>query len=375
MIHNINKSKINFEEYLKLKTKTMIKSYTERFKLVDKFLYWFSWFGNAISVFLAFFFLQALFYSSFNDIGSSVIISTGIIIFLSVFELLKRFIFGMFSNDIIKNKFKIFRRGMISFLIGVGVMITGSFYFSLNGAQEFIDNQKVFQEQTETNITTKVDSINKFYFNEYIKPLKNENKVYVEQSTNYATEASKTNYKTKYTNLIDANNVKITNNNELVSKYESKRDLEVEKFTGKQEYKLSQNIDENKSNIFAFILISCLIELVIMIGVYYDKFYTYKVITEYEDTVVNTVSFKKWYKYNDMLILIYGSVKEVGDQIPSSNNLLELVKLNEIDITKGELDKFIKILYYLDILKLDGNRRIINKLDGKSILRTHFDIK
>jgi hypothetical protein len=191
---------------------------------------------------------------------------------------------------------KLFKVALALFLIGVGVMIAGSFYFSLNGAQEFIDNQKVFQDQTETNITTKVDSINTFYFNEYIKPLKNENKVYVEQSTDYATEASKTNYKTKYTNLINANNVKIDNNNKLVSKYESKRDLEVTKFTNKQESKLSQNIDENKSNIFAFILISCLIELVIMIGVYYDKYYTYKVITEYEDTVINTVSFKKWYK-------------------------------------------------------------------------------
>lgn len=375
MITNINKSKIKFEDYLKLKTKTMIRSYTERFKLVDKFLYWFSWFGNAVSIFLAFFFLQALFYSSFNDVGSSILISIGIVIFLSLFELLKRFIFGMFSNDIIKNKFKIFRRGMISFMIGVGIMITGSFYFSLNGAQKFIDNQKVFQEQTETNITSKVDSINSFYFKEYIKPLKDENKVYVNQSTNYALEASKTKYKTKYTNLIDANNIKINNNNDLVSKYELKRDLEITKFTNKQEYKLSQNIDENKSNIFAFILISCLIELVIMLGVYYDKFYTYKVITEYEDTVVNTVSFKKWYKYNDILILIYNSVKEVGDQIPSTNNLIELVKLNDIDITRGELDKFIKILYHLDILKLDGNRRIINKLDGKYLLRKHFDIK
>ena len=59
MFDNVNKSKLAFEDYIKLKTESLTKSYTEKFKWVDKFLYWFAWFGNAASVFLAYFFMRA----------------------------------------------------------------------------------------------------------------------------------------------------------------------------------------------------------------------------------------------------------------------------------------------------------------------------
>ena len=88
MFDNVNKSKIAFEDYIKLKTESLTKSYTEKFKWVDKFLYWFSWFGNGVSIFLAFFFVQAIFLSSFNDVKDSILITLGIIFFLSMFELL-----------------------------------------------------------------------------------------------------------------------------------------------------------------------------------------------------------------------------------------------------------------------------------------------
>lgn len=377
MFEDVNKSKLSFEKYVELKKTTIVKSYTERFKWIDKFLYWFSWFGNGVSIFLAFFFIQALFLSSFNDVKNSIFITLGIIFFLTMFELLKRYVIGMFSLEAIKTKFNVFKSNMITFIVAVVILLTGSAYLSLNGAKRFVDNRQVFTQETESNIENTVDSLNTFYFNEYIKPLMDDNKILTQQNTDYAEQAAQTNYKTRYTNLIDANNTKIENNRNLIAQYEQRRDTEITEFRQKETEKLDNTLSTNKSNIISFILISALIELIIMIGVYYDKFYDYKVMLEYEETIVNTPEFKKWYKFNYILELIYTKTKEIGDFIPTTNSLMELSEINGAKLDKSTLDKFIKILYYLEIIKLEGNRRVLNILEEEGLqkLRNYFNIR
>jgi len=377
MFDNINKSKIQFETYLKLKNETLSKSYTERFKWVDKFLYWFSWFGNGVSIFLAFFFMQALFLSSFMEVKDSIFVSFGIIFFLTMFELLKRYVFGMFSVETIKNKFNIFKSNMISFILGVVFLIGGSFYLSLNGAKRFVDNKQVFKTQTEVNINSKTDSLNNFYFVNYIKPLMDDNKILTDQNTDYSKQASQTTLKTKFLSQIDANNKKIESNKNQIVQYEERRDKEVKLISDTQSTKLSETLSTNKSNIIAFIIISSLIELIIILGIYYDKYYDYKIIEEYEKTIIDSPGFKKWYKFNFLLKLIYSKTNEIGSQIPSTNTIIELSDVGGSKIDKSTLDKFIKIIYYLEIVKLEGNRRILNmsEEEGLKKLRNYFEIK
>ena len=75
-------------------------------------------------------------------------------------------------------------------------------------------------------------------------------------------------------------------------------------------------------------------------------------------------------------LLIYNKSKNVGDQVPSVNNIIELSESGGVKITKPELDKIFKILYYLEIVKLEGNRRFINisEEEGKKTLRNYFNI-
>ena len=376
MFDNINKSKIAFEKYLELKRETLTKSYTERFKWIDKFLYWFSWFGNGVSIFLAFFFIQALFLSSFIGIKDSIFVTLGIIFFLTLFELLKRYVFGLFSVEFIKNKFSMFKLNMVSFIFGVLVLIVGSFYFSLNGAMKFVDNRKVFQEQVEVNIQTRIDSLNSFYFTEYIRPLMDENRMLNEQNVGYAEQAATTSFRTRYTDLINANNQKIEANRSQIIQYENRRDNEISTVRQSQISRLDEALISNRSNIIAFIIISSLIEIIIMLGIYYDRFFSYKIIDEYEKTIVSTPEFKTWYKFNSILNLIYSKVNDVGEQLPSTNALLELCGVSGEKTDKSTMDKFIKIMYYLGIISLQGNRRILNmpKEQGLKKLRDYFEI-
>ncbi len=376
MFDDISKSKIAFEDYIKLKRETLTKSYTERFKWIEKFLYWFSWFGNGVSIFLAFFFIQALFLSSFIGVKDSIFVTIGIVFFLTIFELLKRYVFGMFSTEFIKNKFKMFKLNMVSFILGVLVLITGSFYFSLNGAMKFVDNRTVFQEQAELNIQESVDSLNIFYFNQYIKPLMDENRILSEQNIGYAEQAATTSFRTRYTDLINANNQKIEANRSQIIQYETRRDNEITTVRQSQTSRLDQAIIDNRSNIIAFIIISSLIEIIIMLGIYYAKFFDYKIIDEYEKTIVSTPEFKTWYKFNSLLNLIYSKVNDVGEHIPSTNALLELCEVSGNRTDKSTMDKFIKIMYYLGIVSLQGNRRVLNmnKEMGLKKLKDYFEI-
>lgn len=377
MFEDINKSKLSFNDYIKLKTKTLTKSYTEKFKWVNNFLYLFSWFGNAVSVFLAFFFIQFLFLSSFIGVKDSIFVTIGIVFFLGIFELLKRYVFGLFSSEFIKNKYKIFKVNMISFIVSVMILLMGSFYFSLNGAMRFVDNRQIFTEQTESDLTQKIDSINTFYLEQYIRPLMEENRNLTQQNTGYREEANRTNFVTRYTNLIETNNNIIEKNRNAISDYEKAREKSISEYRESRVGKLNEILITNKSNIIAFIIISSIIEIIIMIGVYYNKFYNYKKIEEYEETILSTSQFKTWYNFNKLLELIYSKVNEVGEKIPSSNGILELSELSGNKIDRKTLDSFIKTLYYLDIVKLEGNRRVLNvkKEQGIEILRKHFDIK
>jgi hypothetical protein len=373
MFDDINKSKIGFDEYVELKKKTLVRSFTEKFKWVDKFLYLFSWFGNAVSIFLAYFFMQKLLFSSIKT-QDNIFFVIGIIIFLTMYELLKRYVFSLFSTEFIKEKYHVFTVNMIPFIFGTLILISGSFYLSLNGAKEYIDNQHTFTQQTETIITNNTDSINNFYFTEYIKPLNEENKILTTQNNDYSAQ---TTYKSRYLSLIAANNKKIEKNNLKISQYEQRRDNDITQLKQKENEGLSKNIDANKSNMINFILLSTIIELIIMIGIYFDKFFKFRIIKEYEDTIVNTSAFKKWHKFNFILEILYSKGKDIDDQIPSVNDILELTTSANLKLTKPDLDKFIKILYYLEIIRLDGKRRYINvrEEEAKKLLKNYFNIK
>ena len=377
MFENINKSKMSFDKYIELKGKTISKSYSERYKWVDKFMYAFSWFGNGVSVFLAYFFLQSLFNASFSiDASFTWMATLGIIFFLSMFELLKRYVFSMFSLEFIKVQYKIFKRTMFSFIISVLLLLGGSMYLSLNGAQEFIDNQSLFEEQTSQVTKVNIDSVVNYYNNELIFPLREQNKKLTEQNDGYYETSTKM-YSNRYTALINANNKKIESNTASIQKYELERDNKVNEIKQNNSNLLANNLENNKSNIITFILISLMIELIIIFGIYYDKYYDYRTVKEYEETVINTPEFKTWHKYNFLLELICNATKDIGNTLPSTANIIDMARISKSPVTTSEFNKFIKILYLLEIVTMEGNKRYLNIPydNAKLLLKDYYGIK
>jgi hypothetical protein len=358
------KGYVSHEEYLKLKENTVKQSYRDRHKLTDKGLWLFSWFGNIVSVFLSYFFVKSLFNSAFSDISDFLIISIAIILFLSMYELLKRHVFGLFSTELIRNKFGLFKSNMFTFNLSVLILVAGSFYLSMNGAQRFMNNEQVIITKTETNLTTQIDSLNNFYFNTFIKPLQSENTSLTNQNDGFL-EAAKTAYASRYTKLIEQNNNKIKDNNIRIEKYEKERDQKIEIIKNEQNIKLSSMKEENSSNMLIFILISFCIETVIIIGIYFDKYYNYRIVTEYEQEILSKPAYKKWVVYNNLIDVVFEGI-QVGDNLPSANDIKDIIIMNEIQATPKELENFFKMMYYFKVIEKRGSKRIMNLSSDKA---------
>jgi hypothetical protein len=287
----------------------------------------------------------------------------------------------MFSLEFIKQQFNIFKASMISFILGTGILIAGSFYFSLNGAQEFVDNQKIFESQSEKVMTSKIDSIKQSYESDkFIFENENANLRVVNDTLRNKMSRTPVNYRTvrkEYQDNIDKNTDIISSNQSRIDLIDDEMKQIIAQLREEEKTTLSSNLQENKSNIITFLIISSIIEMIIMMGIYYDKYYDYRSLKEYEESVINTPEFKLWYKYNYLLGLIFDSTNDVGDKIPTTDNIIELAKIGKTPITKGDFDKFMKLLYHLNIIAKDGNRRVLNlgEAEGKLMLRQYFNIK
>jgi hypothetical protein len=143
-----------------------------------------------------------------------------------------------------------------------------------------VDNQKFFETETKTVIASKVDSLNNVFEKQKL--------VFVNENTSLRTTndtlrsrmaKTPTNYRTvrnDYQNNININTNLINKNQERIDNIDEERDVAIAELKAEEEESLSSNLNENKKNKLTFILISSFIELIIMIGIYFYKFYEYR---------------------------------------------------------------------------------------------------
>lgn len=371
---------VTYNKYLKYKD-DINKSYNKKFKKVRIGAYIFSIFGNIISVFFAYFFFATLFSTAMFNI-SGVGVTIGIISFLSLFEYIKRYVFDIFSSNYLKDNKNIFAKNKISFLLMTLLIVSSSFFFSLNGAQDMVNKDKLITSNNEKSIQIKIDSLNNYYNVEIIKPVKSENSKLLEQKDKITEQQSKLiSNRTNISRLdgqIKSLNDQISNNKVLITKYEKHRDSVINETKIKEYSILNSKKSDNRISIIYFLILSTLIETIILMGVYYNRYYEYKSMKEYEETIINTVEFKKWRMCHDVLNLIfsYGDIK-INESLPSTNSLLEIVNINELKLKQKDLIDSFKIFSYLKIYESKGNKRLLklNKSDAISLIDNYFDIK
>jgi len=371
---------VSHEFYERMKNKSTEKSYAYRFKFIKFIMTLGSFFGNFASIFFAFFFFTALFSSSFISIGGMGL-TIGIITFLSLFELLKRYVFDQFSHKYIINSKTLFSKNMSGFIISTLILISFSFFFSMSGAQKFMNKDKEIQTEKRKTLENETDSISNYYMSEYIKPIKEENKEYLKQKSEILSQRNEWVKKGWNTKSFDENINKlddmIQQNKDKISKYENKREEKISEF--KEEYLeiIEKESDSNKMNIIWFLLISATIEILILSGIYFNRHYQNQVVKEYEKNVASTPNFKKWKKCKEILKMIYETGVNVDEPISSTNEITELVSINDLNISKNDVEMAFKVFGHLKFYERSGNRRILklNEEEANLSLKNHFKIK
>ncbi len=132
---------MKLDKYFRLKNDLETFNFEKNFNPLSKTLYYFSFLGNIFLILFSYFFIKDV----TNSIpvlftGQGIFFSIFIILFMTGYELFKRFAFEQLTFSIVK-----LRKFTVNIALGVLVtlaLVTGSFYLSLKGAHRLIDTAR-----------------------------------------------------------------------------------------------------------------------------------------------------------------------------------------------------------------------------------------
>lgn len=374
---------MKIQEYKKLEDSIINQDFNKSYKSINVIMFTLSIFGNFASIFLAYFMLSKVLASAMTDNPVVVFISS--IIILSGIELLKRDIFSKFSFQYLKVK-SFVSKDVLPLLIFGSLIISISFYSSVKGASEFssksaqLENNKKELVQKYTDSLTVIFNAKSVDINKEIKvnkdkiDLKDKEQTTIEsapplssQQRNRVRDLKKEKQDLKDEDIKLESDITAlkTDLDNSVKKYDEKITLETKDAKG-----------DNSKNSLLFVIISTFIELVILAGVYFNKYYKFRSYKEYRDKVERDPNYQKWVTYDSILNVVYGKDQKINEKIPSNKNIVDMCKLNDIIVLQKEIDDFMKVMTNLNIIKSSGSSRYISKQRDISfeILKNHFNI-
>ena len=313
---------MKLDKFHKLRLKLEVFKLEKNYMTLDRVLYYFSFLGNIFLIYFGYFFVKSITDTiptlfPFQDTFFAIFIA----LFLTGYELTKRFTLEQLFVGILQAKKATVNIG-IGFVICC-MMVAGSFYLSIKGAHRLVDNTEIISTTVDANITQKQDSIAKYYDKEILY---------------YRNQSARTRADRRYRDSI-------------VNVLQQTKDVKIQQVESKLETKTTSTLEKNAENSTAFLFITIFLELIVLIGVAFDAFYT---IGSYEETkkLLQTPKFKQLELNLKLLKLYYQNGKKViGDETLSFNKFRSLVQTQKIDCTQTELKSFVVLLQELDIIK------------------------
>lgn len=373
---------MKISEFKDLERKINNINFNQSYKNINVIMTILSYFGNLASIFLAYFFMSKIIA---GGIENTVAVFFSSVIILSGIELLKRDIFDKFSVQYLKERK--FVKSVLPLAVVSLILIFCSFYFSINGAHDFSNKTDEIEMTKDTTLQSFKDSLNTTY-GEKIKLKENEIASIKSQIGNKDKEQTDIESMQPLTRqqrqrVSDLKKEKevlrgdITKTETDVINLKSERDSEIKK----KEIELSSKTDKDKNetdkNSFLFVIISSVIELVILAGVYFNQYYRFRSYREYRERIEKDPNFQKWMLYEQILEIIYTEDTRMNEKLLSNKAIIEVCKVNGIIVLPKDITDFLKVVTGLGIVKASGNAKYINKQRDLSfeILRKHYGIE
>lgn len=374
---------MKLSEFKKLEESIQEQDFNRSFKNINRVMFFLSIFGHLVSIFLAYFLISKILSGVISD--NPVLVAISSIILLGGLELLKREIFDKFSLQQIKFKSILNKDVLPLFLVSLFI-VSMSFYASIKGAKEFSTKSKQIETQIETQVDTYSDSLVKVYnlkFEEInkevsIKKSKIEDKD-KEQTSLESNDPMTIQQKNRVKDLkIEKNELKseIALLDNKLKEEKSNLQKEISDYQTELSIKGKDKKEENKNNSFFFIVISTLIELMILAGVYFNEYYKFRSYNEFKKKLEKDPNFGKWYNYNAILDVIYNEDTKINDRLPSNKIIQDLSKVNGIVLLNKDLIDLSRLFVSLGIVRTSGSAKYIakSKETAQEILKKHFNI-
>ena len=333
---------MKIDKFNKLKLKLEVFKLEKNYNTLDKILYYFSFLGNIFLIYFGYFFVKSITNTipslfPFQDMFFTIFIA----LFLTGYELTKRFTLEQFFTTVLQVK----RMTGGVFIAGTicSLLIAGSFYLSIKGAHRLVDNTEIINTNVTANIESKQDSISKYYDKEI---------------SYYRSQPARSRVERMFRDSI-------------VGALRAEKDVKILNIETKTLQKTNDKVVQNTENSTAFLFITVFLEMIVLIGVGFDAFYT---LGSYEETkkLLQTPKFKQLELNLKLLKLYYQNGKKVvGDQTLSFNKFQSLVQTQKIDASQKDLKTFVVLCQELDIIKEFRGRKkefMITYQEAKDLL-------
>jgi hypothetical protein len=373
--------KIN--EFKKLEEKINGQNFNQGYKNINVVMLLLSIFGHFASIFLAYFALSKVLGGVIEN--NPVVVFIASVVMLSGLELLKRDIFDKFSVQYLK--VKAFTKDVLPLFILSLVIIGVSFYASIHGAQEFSSKSDVIEKDKKETIVQFSDSLTKVYdvkiaqIDVEIKSDKDKIDIKDKEQTDLESIQPPTrSAKQRIKDLKDEKTVlreditKLEGDVNVVKQELATKIKEHETEVGAES---EDKKKDNSSNSLAFVLISTLIELIILAGVYFNEYYKFRSYREFRDKIEKDPNYQKWMLYDQILDIVYTEDTKMNQKLPSNKGIIDSCKVSDIIVLPKDITNFLKVMGGLGIIKVSGSSRYINKQRDLAfeILRKHFNIQ
>jgi len=322
---------MRLDKYFKLKNDLETFNFEKNFNSLSKTLYYFSFLGNIFLILFSYFFIKDV----TNSIpvlftGQGIFFSIFIILFMTGYELFKRFSFQQLTGTILR-----LRKITINIVLGILVSLTlvaGSFYLSLNGAHRLIDTKDIVQTTVDSSVNKQTDSLAKYYNKEI---------------EFYRTQPARTRADRQYRDSI-------------VSTLQKTKDEKIQLVESKISNKSTDKLNKVQENSTAFAIMVFFLELIILIGVAFDAYYVW---TSYDEMkqILNTPKYKQLELNLRLLKLFYqNGRKKEQDLSISKSKFLSLASASKISTTQKEINDFLALCSELEITSGTKRKKVYN---------------
>lgn len=337
---------MDLNKYKELLKKFESRNYEKDTQVIDKTLFYSSWFGNLLSVIFAFFFVNSLVdQAAVHFSGQHIILPVFIILFLSMFELLKRFVFGNITTTLLVAK-------NITLKIVIGVifallLIAGSFYLSMSGAQQYVNKSDIIKTNSDSLIVSQVIKLDSTYQTEIKK---------IESRINFVYESAQTRKRITLTRS-EVKDIKLWE--EEVKGLKQEKESKIKELKLNTLNKQTEQLAKSNNSQFAFLLLSGFIELIILIGVSFRQFYSYTSFKQMKEKLDNNPNFHQLETYKSFLQILFNNGKTTNNsELPSFRRFFELVNTkSRIKHTQVSVKKFLSTIEHLNIIYTTSKKK------------------